>query len=533
MLPEMQAKRQNYNEQAMDNTGGMGVDPSFAPNPTINQFKPDGQGPEHLDPKMWAKAEQNYGKDQERQFLAHTQEANKLEQENKGRAQAGLPPIANPYQDLLTPAQTPAMPQMQGQQEGLAPQATSVSAPRPEDAMQDAEGMFRSGYQDTLSGLKGEAKATEAYNTEKTKTLELQAGIKQASIDSYNSSVKHLDDERQGFIQDVKDGHVDPEKYWQNHSKLMAGIGMIVAGFNPTNNPNAAIAFLKNQMDLNIRAQEKNLDSSQNLLRANTAQYGNLRDGMMMTRIQQNDLMSNQLEQAAAKAATPMAQAQLMKAAGHFKLESAPMAQQFAMRRALMSMNNGGPQSEETLDHTINALRVMNPEMAKEMASRRVPGFGMGTVAVPEGIRKEITEKKGLNDAAQDLFAYSKTHTNIVPGTKDYNYGVAKALAFQQKVREGLLGTVFRESEKPLLEKFVNDNPAGAFKTITTQPQLKAIIDSNRLGLHETLQSYGLKPGAGSNVMSGGQDQQQQEPMRGKDGKMYIRKGQFMVPVSK
>jgi len=87
---------------------------------------------------------------------------------------------------------------------------------------------------------------------------------------------------------------------------------------------------------------------------------------------------------------------------------------------------------------------------------------------------------------------YSKTHANLVPGTAEYNHGVTKAMAVQQMVREGMLGTVFRESEKPLLEKFIAENPAGAMKSLSTQPQLKAILESNKMSLDTMKKAYGL-----------------------------------------
>ena len=92
------------------------------------------------------------------------------------------------------------------------------------------------------------------------------------------------------------------------------------------------------------------------------------------------------------------------------------------------------------------------------MSKSLVPGVGISPLEVKDADRATMVSRNGLNTAAQDLMNYSKSHTNIVPGTPEYNYGVGKSMALQQQVREGLLGTVFRESEKPLLEKFVNDN---------------------------------------------------------------------------
>jgi hypothetical protein len=413
---------------------------------------------------------------------------------NAKRQAAGLPPVtANqgnvPAASIAPPPQAtqPQMPQSPQQQAGL-PQPQSVA-----DSMNH-------GYNTEKAGIYGEAAAAGALGKAQAAILEKQANDQQVAIDTFNSKFKDLDNERKALMEDVKNGYVSPEKYWTgdaqgngSHSRLMAGIGMILAGFNPTSSPNAAMEFLNKQMDANINAQKANLDSKQNLLSANLKQFGNLRDATEMTRLQQSDMVINKLKMEAAKAQNPMAAAAANKAAGQLEMDYAPRAQQFAMQQAMMHMANNpaGPQ-EGALDQTIAYLRITNPAMAKEMEERRVHGIGMANRPIPQADREKMQSYDKLQNAANDLMQYSKNNSNLLPGTANYNYGVTKAMAFQQMVREGLLGTVFRESEKPLLEKFVKENPAGAFKAFTTQPQLRAIMDSNKLNMNSLKDSYGL-----------------------------------------
>src|SRR6202020_262 len=115
-------------------------------------------------------------------------------------------------------------------------------------------------------------------------------------------------------------GHIDPEKYWTGtkdpvtgeqvggHSKIASAIGMILAGFNPAGKPNAAIDMLKFQMENNLKAQAQNLDSKQNLLRANLQQFHNVRDAMDATRLNIADITQAQLGKAAATAKSAGAQ---------------------------------------------------------------------------------------------------------------------------------------------------------------------------------------------------------------------------------
>lgn len=406
-------------------------------------------------------------------------------------AKAGIRPQQPPQQQqqMSAPADLPmGMP-------------TDMPAGNPmAQGMQDSQAMMQQGYQNKLAGINQEATAKGALGQQEAQLLNNQVKAQTTAMSAYKDQYDALEKERQDHISDIQNGYIDPNKYWTgdangngSHSKIASAIGMIIAGFNPTSQPNAAANYLQKQMDMNIEAQKANLGAKQNLLASNLHQFGNLKDATDMTRVMQADVVHNELLSAAATAQSPMAKAAALQAAGDLKMQYAPIAQQVAMRQAMMKLaSNGDPTDTAAAEQMIAYNRVTNPEVAKEMESRLIPGMGMAKVPVPESARKEIIAKQNLNTAAEDLMSYSKQNTNLVPGTAEYNHGVTKAMAFQQMVREGLLGTVFRESEKPLLEKFVKENPAGALKSITTQPQLKAIMESNQLGLNSIKQAYGL-----------------------------------------
>ncbi len=514
--PSLQAKKDIYNQKL----AGSGVAATAA-----DMFGPNGEAPQNpVNPQLWSQAENSNQNEQlvsqeleKRKEVAKAGDTAQKQQQEHESAQAqnvvnaklGIPLVPDPGAPTAAPASgQPQQPQMQQpQDQGITPpsaqgagqEVAAQQAGQGRDVLGlDTMGEYQRGTQERLRGQGELAGAQTQVGKEKVGLLGKQIEAEQLAKTHYQDQYNTLEQERQNLQHDVQNGQIDPEKFWDNHSKIASGIGMIIAGFNPTNNPNAAIGFLKNQMEMNLQAQAKNLESKQNLLRANLQQFGNLKDATTMTRIMQNDIMANQLDLAAAKAATPMAQAQLHMASGQLKQEAAIQMRPFALQQAMMRMSAGGaPGSEDAIDQSINQMQVLNPEYAKQMQSRRVPGWGLSkSIPVPEKIREDITAKTNLQSAASNLAQYSKSHTNIIPGTAEYNMGVTKAMAFQQMVREGLLGTVFRESEKPLLEKFVNENPAGAFKSFTTAPQLKAIMDSNARSLQTTANSYGLTPSA-------------------------------------
>lgn len=457
---------------------------------------------------------------------------------NNMAASFGLTPAAQAAAQITTPekqdaikdADTDAIQKASEANDAVAKAQQTAQNPM-QNAMAQQGDMLSQGYQNEMKGIQSERDAQMALGTKSASLLADQVSAQQTAQNAYKASYDKLEQERQAHMEDIKNDHIDPNKYWTgdkngngSHSKIMAGIGMILAGFDPVNRPNSAIEFLNKQMDMNLEAQKQNLNSDNNLLQANLHQFGNLKDATDMTRLMQADIVHNQLLGAAATASSPMAAAAAQKAAGQLQMQYAPLQQQMAMRQAMMGLaKSGDPSNTAAQEQMIQYARMTNPDMAKEMESRLVPQVGMAKIPVPDNARQQIISGQKLQTAAQDLMQYSKTHTNIVPGTAEYTFGTSKAMAFQQMVREGLLGTVFRESEKPLLEKFVKENPAGAMKALTTQPQLKAIMESNANSLNSIKSAYGLPTS---------QTPMSAEPVKGKDGKMYVQQGQYMVPYN-
>jgi hypothetical protein len=490
--PDLVEKRQIYNKYAQAVQGPEAM------------FGPNGEEPKNFSPRDWDRAEQEFVANKQAHVDATSRKAEDIESQNAARAKAGLSPIAMP-EGAAPQAQAPDAQSPQNMQ-GMEPQSPQVTPqslgaqPMGQAMGQDMEGMLRSGYNKQMQGIQQKASAEGALGEQSAKLLDDRISQQQAALNTYNQNYKDLEAERQAHMADIEAGHIDPQAYWKDHSKLLAGIGMIIAGFNPTGRPNAAIEMLNHQMDNNLQAQAKNLESKQNLLRANLQQFGNLRDAMDMTRIMQHDLVTNELQAAAAKAANPLAKAAALKAAGELQVQVAPQFQQFAMRRALMNMSQNGQSGQ--IEQTLGYLRMYNPEMAKEMETRYVPGVGMGTVPIPNEVRGQLVAHQKLNSSLQDLQQFVNTHSTIIPGTPDYNAGASKVMAVQQMIREGMLGTVYREGEKPLLDKMLNSNAAGFLKAFKTEPQLKELFRANSAAANTLKRSYGLPQDAPAPIIS-------------------------------
>ena len=362
-------------------------------------------------------------------------------------------------------------------------------------------------------------------------TLAADHTMQQTINDKYQSSFKELDDERQHLQADVQNGHVDPNKFWDGdkttgdagHSRIMSAIGMIVAGFNPTNRPNAAIEYLNAEMDRNLKAQSQNLTSKENLLSANLRQFGNLKDATDMARIQQRDMVANQLAAAAAVAQGPQAKAAALAASGQMQQDASAKTHEFAMQRMMRGLMSDAGGDSSKIESTIRGMNMMGMPQGKTMSDAYVPGYGTtkSLSPVPQAVRDRLTTGSVLMDSLQDLQHFADNNTNLVPGTASYKEGMAKAVVTAQKIREGVLGGVMKAADAPILDALLGqNNPAGIFKSLTTDPKIKAIFKASSMEQDRVATSVGLPPRQTTLQRT---DSSSQHAIVGPDGKKYIR----------
>lgn len=535
--PILQSTRDKYNQLAGANPG----DPT-APmvDPGLNTFGANGEPPKNFRSEIWQQAEQMVKSQAESEQAVKTQKVADVEAQNSVRARAGLPALPVP------PAPPSAVASMEGQkvtpsQPVRSPTGNDVggaqAAPKDQmgEGMNDAEGMMRSGYLGKLKGIEQEATAKGDLGKVQEKALDENIKAQNVASAAYKKTYDDLDTERELHLNDIREGHIDPNKYWTGwtdsanvehggHSKIAAGIGMILAGFNPTSNPNAAVNFLKYQMDQNLEAQKQNLNSEQNMLSANLKQFGNLRDATDMTRLMQNDIMQHELAKAAAKAQLPLAKAAALNAAGQLKMDAAPMFQNFAMRRAMIGLASNPNQDPKSVDHMLGYMRVTNPEMAKEMETRYVPGVGLASTPVPDGARQQITAAKSVNDLMNMSLQFSKQHAGTMsPSLR------AQAATIQNQligsIKQAQHDGVYKPSEAEFLLNQIGNNPASPLAAFSSVPKIKEMQQIKQAEYNNLLSTYGLPKQALSHNAPG-----QEGPVKGRDGKMYIQQGNYMVP---
>lgn len=422
----------------------------------------------------------------------------------------------------LMPSQAEmAMPQEQQQSQGLAAQQPQAAVP----SMDPSEGILQ-GYNTQIAGINQQAQAEGALGQEQALIHAKQAADQQQIIDTFDKKQAQLNEDLAQHEQDIKDGYIDPNKYWSGytapngdkvpgHSKVAAAIGMIIAGFNPSGKPNAAIEMLNNEINRSLEGQKQNLQSSNNLLRANLDHFKNVNDATLMTKAMLNDAAITQLQQAADKAKTPLAKAAALQAIGPLQQARAQAMMRVNMNQTMMSLTEGGePSDTSKAEKFLGMARTYAPELAKDLEPRVIPGVGVATVPVPAETRQKLIEHQQIAKDASYLKEFVKKHGGV-QGYNPYDPETIKAkqmaLALQSHIRESKLGTVYKEGEQPLLDKFVNENPLTILGKVESIPALEEIIRSNAATDNITRKSVGMKP----NIEA------PPPPVKGRDGKMY------------
>lgn len=369
--------------------------------------------------------------------------------------------------------------------------APAVQQPGLDQAVEDAvpsepAPSIESAYQKQVEGLTAESRAQQQQAGAEQQALQQHIERQNKIMADYDLHHKELLQERQDLLHDINNSHINPDKYWENHSKVNAALGLILAGFNPSGNHNAASDFLNKQIDNSIKAQQADLDKKNNLLSANLRQFGNLKDAVDMTRVMQADIISNQLKMAAAKSTSPISKARALQEAGKLEAQYAPMFQQVAMRRALASGNISGRDPAEFVAGSVPKERqdsvfkeIERAQNTKHMGNNIMKAFeeaakentimktGAGLLRTPGSV---YALHQHLQPTFQDLegtvrqAAMDNTFKNITPTPGDSEHTI------EQK-RETLKEYLKSKASAPTAKGFGID--LEKFESTTTNPEVK------------------------------------------------------------
>jgi hypothetical protein len=238
---------------------------------------------------------------------------------------------------------------------------------------------------------------TEAYKqaAQEIKSLPTQARLVAAN--------KAASDE---LFKKYKSKELDPDHYWQNHSKIAAGVGILLSGVGQAMGAksNGALDAINTGIERDIDAQKTNQQHGMNLWRMNREALGNDLAANLATQNQYYVGLKYKLDQAAANAKGPLAlqNAQIANA----KINQAIDANNFKLALMNPSSDNPDPASR---------IQFLVPPEAQARVAGEIDA-ATNTVANAPGILE------AFHQAAQEVRPLSGgVHTSptaFVPGIK-------------------------------------------------------------------------------------------------------------------
>lgn len=400
-----------------------------------------------------------------------------------------------PEQEAIREAQTPPMAPSPTLQPANAPGASSgvIGDSMNPNALYPG---YQQGISESKAGIEKESQAKQQQSKETASGLAGALYDRDTAMDTASDRINEIQGERSHIAKELSDQTIKPNQYLSDMStpgKISTAIGLLLGGIGSglAGGSNPALDFINAQIDRNIAGQQAMIHKNQNLLSANTDNLRDARAGADFTRVNYLDHVKNLIDMAAAKAGTPMAQAEALKAKGQIDMQTGMLMSKVGSQVVLNHPNATEPE----VTAAVQRLRMLDPDRAKEAESRILPGVGISNVPLNDADRQKVLAHQQLDLTAKDLLQFSKQNK----GSLDPRVNAAgqqKVLALQALYREGLLGTVYREGEQPLLDKIAK-NPTSFFNDYTNIPKLQEVINSNAARFNTMKQSKGIRPFGG------------------------------------
>lgn len=300
--------------------------------------------------------------------------------------------------DMLKPAKAPGrefVPAVNGQ--------SAANSPMADEAKVGIQPQADNGVDKYMQGINAEASAQGKLGNMQADILKKQQMDAESLMRNYQEQSSALGAKRAALIEDINANKINPNRYTENMStgaKAATAIGFLLSGIGSglAGQQNMAIQYLHKQIDSDIDAQKANLSSKNNLLAQNLQEYGNLKDAVSATKVMQADIYANQLQQAAAKMADPIAKAKAMQEAAKIQMQYAPQADRLAKSQALNAAIAKG-------------VDVPLAEVARSVVDEKDRDNVMKELATYENVQKN---KADLRAAMEKVGELQKTENRVL-----------------------------------------------------------------------------------------------------------------------
>lgn len=378
---------------------------------------------------------------------------------------------------------------------GLAPPSASNGVSTPVAPGTKPNNPYQTALAEQVKGLELGEKAQEIAAKGKEQALGAYNKAQQQAANTYDANIKDAMGLRQQAMEALQGAKIDPDRYWHNKStggQIASILGIIAAGFNPGHNPNAAIEMLNKSIDRDMEAQRMDIGKKQNLLSAANDHFKNIQSAADFHRVMANDLVSHKIDEALAKAGTPAAQAELMKARGALKFDS---EMRMAQIGAMQTLNGSASPDEQA--KALNTLRLTAPEKAKEYEQRIIPGVGTAQVPVPEKKREAFAAAATFMSQMDALEKFREAHRGTVldRGIVDEGHRLAELARNSFRIAQG--EGVFKEGSAKFNERLIPD-PTDMDAFSKNKAAYSAMKDQAGHEVQNSMKVYGIKPSSDS-----------------------------------
>lgn len=272
------------------------------------------------------------------------------------------------------------------------PSPASV-APVPQDNNQ----MFGyAGLQEQKAAQLEQAKALGTQGQTESALLSQYAAAR-ARVPSIEAATALFNQSNQVLEKAYQDKTVDPNKYWNDHSKVAAGIGMIFSGLGNGLNKmagNGAYEAMQAGINRDVEAQKNSQDKAMNLWKMNRDTFGSNVAATLATQNQLAEGLKYNIMKAAADAKGPQALAAAHDAIGKIDASINVRSNILGLNAGLTQRAGGG--TEQEFVNNLNTAAQVAPELHKEAIAKYIPDVGISRVPLTNEDRSSLTSMDNL-----------------------------------------------------------------------------------------------------------------------------------------
>lgn len=376
--------------------------------------------------------------------LPHYDEGGNVNQETQQEQPQGAQDVVNKWRDRLgfiphgpaisAEAETQALQKMGYDPASFQPKEPQVQPPtqqpRPASLTPDAtvppqqqdpygvdayNNALVGGLKEKRAGIAGEAKEQGILGNTQAGILDTQAKQQQDQITNFQQASVPLLEERQKWINDLQQQHVNPDHYINNMSTgkhITTAIGLILGGIGGglTGQENPVLKSLNMAINRDIEAQQTDLGTKKTLLEANFKQYGDMRTALDMTRVMMNDVTATKLKAEAERAQSPLAKYRAQQTLGELDTQSASLLQNAQMRKYMLSGQNAQGGSGINPAVAVKAL-VTDPKEREEAMKELERTQQLETLRADLHNTNDQLRNKTLSGSLQPHFREGKINT--------------------------------------------------------------------------------------------------------------------------